>query len=158
MKQVLLSIFLTGALSGVLLAQTPAPAPKAAPTAPKAAPKAPAAAANLLSPATLNRTAPATYRVKLTTTKGDVIIDVTRDWAPRGADRFYNLVRSGYFTDVSFFRVVPDFMAPTTNKLGIEPERPAKRLCCRYPRGGGTPEFSIVLSVRASTTRSPAAS
>lgn len=105
MKPVLLSIFLTG----VLLAQTAPPAaPKAAP---KVAPKAPAAAANLLSPATLNRTAPATYRVKLTTTKGDVIIDVTRDWAPRGADRFYNLVRAGYLTDASFFRVVPNFMA-----------------------------------------------
>lgn len=111
MKQVLLSIFLTGALSGIVLAQAPATAPKAAPTAPKAAPKAPAAAANLLSPATLNRTAPATYRVKLATTKGDVIIDVTRDWAPRGADRFYNLVRAGYFTDATFFRVVADFMA-----------------------------------------------
>ena len=36
---------------------------------------------------------------------------MTRDWAPRGADRFYNLVRAGYFTDASFFRVVPNFMA-----------------------------------------------
>jgi peptidyl-prolyl cis-trans isomerase A (cyclophilin A) len=115
MKPVLLTIALTGALSGVLLSQTKSDAPKVAPKAPSAAAtKAPApaaAAANLLTPATLNRTAPATFRVKLTTTKGDVVIDVTRDWAPRGADRFYNLVRAGYFTDASFFRVVPNFMA-----------------------------------------------
>jgi peptidyl-prolyl cis-trans isomerase A (cyclophilin A) len=47
----------------------------------------------------------------LTTTKGDVVIEITRAWAPRGADRFYNLVRAGYFTDAPFFRVVPNFMA-----------------------------------------------
>ena len=111
MKPVLLTIFLTGALSSVLLAQTKSDAPKAAPKAAAKAPAPAASAANLLTPATLNRTAPATYRAKLTTTKGDVVIEVTRDWAPRGADRFYNLVRSGYFTDASFFRVVPNFMA-----------------------------------------------
>jgi len=74
-----------------------------------AAPAAPAA--DLLHPATLNRTAPAIYRVKLTTTKGDVLIEVTRAWAPRGADRFYNLVRAGYFNDCAFYRVIPKFMA-----------------------------------------------
>jgi peptidyl-prolyl cis-trans isomerase A (cyclophilin A) len=55
--------------------------------------------------------APAIYRVKLTTTKGDIVIEVTRAWAPRGADRLYNLVRAGFFTDVAFFRVIPGFMA-----------------------------------------------
>ena len=43
--------------------------------------------------------------------KGDVIIEVTRAWAPRGADRFYNLVRAGFFTDAAFFRVISGFMA-----------------------------------------------
>jgi peptidyl-prolyl cis-trans isomerase A (cyclophilin A) len=58
-----------------------------------------------------DETAPATYAVKLVTTKGDIVIDVTRAWAPKGADRFYTLVRSGYFTKVAFFRVIKGFMA-----------------------------------------------
>ena len=55
--------------------------------------------------------APERYAVRFDTTKGPVIIDVTRAWAPLGADRFYTLVRDGYFTDVAFFRVVSGFMA-----------------------------------------------
>lgn len=57
--------------------------------------------------------APEHYTVRLTTTKGDIDIDVTRAWAPHGADRFYTLVREGYFTDVAFFRVIEGFMAQT---------------------------------------------
>lgn len=75
----------------------------------KATSKAPAR--NLLNPSTLNRVAPAVFRAKLTTTKGDIVIQVTRAWAPHGADRFYNLVRGGFFTDASFFRVIAGFMA-----------------------------------------------
>jgi peptidyl-prolyl cis-trans isomerase A (cyclophilin A) len=55
--------------------------------------------------------APATFRVKMNTTKGAVVIEINRAWAPRGADRFYALVKSGFFTDAPFFRVVPNFMA-----------------------------------------------
>jgi peptidyl-prolyl cis-trans isomerase A (cyclophilin A) len=55
--------------------------------------------------------APDQYTVKLKTTKGDILVDVTRAWAPKGADRFYELVESGYFSDVAFFRVVDGFMA-----------------------------------------------
>ncbi len=62
-------------------------------------------------PKTATLTAPATYKVKLHTTKGDVVIEVTRAWAPKGADRFYNLVKAGYYTDISFFRVISGFMA-----------------------------------------------
>jgi len=69
-----------------------------------------ASAPDLLNPATLNQTAPAMFRAKLTTTKGDVIIEVTRDWAPRGADRFYNLVQAGFYTDCSFYRTIAGFM------------------------------------------------
>ncbi len=65
---------------------------------------------SLLNPASLNQKAPDSYKVKLTTTKGDFTIEVTRAWAPIGADRFYNLVKNGFFTDVEFFRVVPDFV------------------------------------------------
>lgn len=57
-----------------------------------------------------HKRAPARYAVKLDTTKGDIIIDVQRDWAPEGADRFYDLVKSGYYTDVAFFRVISGFM------------------------------------------------
>jgi peptidyl-prolyl cis-trans isomerase A (cyclophilin A) len=55
-------------------------------------------------------TAPAIYKVKLATTKGDFVVEVHRDWAPLGADRFYNLVKLGFFTDVAFFRVIKGFM------------------------------------------------
>ncbi len=55
--------------------------------------------------------APDTYQVKFETTKGDVVVEVNREWSPNGADRFYNLVRHGYFTDIAFFRVVEGFMA-----------------------------------------------
>lgn len=67
----------------------------------------------LLDPSALTEQAPATYTVKMNTTAGEVLIDVTRDWAPIGADRFYNLVKAGYYTDVAFFRVIDNFMAQT---------------------------------------------
>jgi peptidyl-prolyl cis-trans isomerase A (cyclophilin A) len=72
----------------------------------------PAAAANpkLTNPAALNEKAPETYRAKFATTKGDFVIEVTRSWAPNGADRFYNLVKNGYYDGCSFFRVVYGFM------------------------------------------------
>ncbi|OLC43640.1 MAG: hypothetical protein AUH43_20300 [Acidobacteria bacterium 13_1_40CM_65_14] len=50
--------------------------------------------------------APAEFRVRLDTTKGSIVIEVRREWAPHGADRFYELVTSGYFDDNRFFRVV----------------------------------------------------
>jgi peptidyl-prolyl cis-trans isomerase A (cyclophilin A) len=72
-----------------------------------ALPDAPAA---LLDPDAATTEAPASYKVELTTTKGRVVIDVHRDWAPLGADRFYNLVKLGFYDDVAFFRVVSGFM------------------------------------------------
>jgi cyclophilin family peptidyl-prolyl cis-trans isomerase len=54
----------------------------------------------------LARDAPATFRVRIDTTKGPILIEAHREWAPNGADRFFNLVRSGYFDDSRFFRVV----------------------------------------------------
>jgi peptidyl-prolyl cis-trans isomerase A (cyclophilin A) len=50
--------------------------------------------------------APSTFRVRLDTTKGPIVIEVRRDWAPHGADRFHELVTSGYYDDTRFFRVV----------------------------------------------------
>jgi len=64
----------------------------------------------LLNPATLNAKAPDVYDVKFETTKGDFVVQVTRAWAPLGADRFYNLVQHGFFTDAAFFRIVPGFI------------------------------------------------
>lgn len=54
--------------------------------------------------------APDTYKVKLDTSKGPFVIEVHRSWAPLGADHFYSLVKSGFYNDVRFFRVVPNFM------------------------------------------------
>lgn len=67
----------------------------------------------VLNPSAANETAPARYTVHMDTTKGPIIIDVTRAWAPQGADRFYNLVKIGFYTDVAFFRVLDGFMAQT---------------------------------------------
>lgn len=64
----------------------------------------------LLHPALLTAKAPADFKVHFTTTAGDFVVEVHRDWAPLGADRFYNLVRHGFFTNASFFRVVPGFV------------------------------------------------
>jgi peptidyl-prolyl cis-trans isomerase A (cyclophilin A) len=55
-------------------------------------------------------TAPAEYKVKLETTKGDVIIQVHRDWAPLGADHFYQLVTKGYYDNNAFFRVLKGYI------------------------------------------------
>jgi peptidyl-prolyl cis-trans isomerase A (cyclophilin A) len=64
----------------------------------------------LLDPSSLNQKAPDTYKAKFTTTKGDFVVEVTRAWAPLGADRFYNLVKNGFYNDCELFRVVPGFV------------------------------------------------
>jgi cyclophilin family peptidyl-prolyl cis-trans isomerase len=56
--------------------------------------------------ATPTAAAPREYKVRIETTKGAIVIEVHRDWAPNGADRFYELVTSGYYDDNRFFRVV----------------------------------------------------
>ena len=97
----------------------PSPAEPAAPAAaePTADPPSGNAAApsheGLLKPALANETAPERYTVLLATTKGDLHVDVRRSWAPLAADRFYNLVKLGFFDDVAFFRVVEGFIAQT---------------------------------------------
>lgn len=66
--------------------------------------------AALLHPESLHEKAPDVYEVNFATTKGDFVVRVTRAWAPLGADRFYNLVKHGFFTNAAFFRVVPGFV------------------------------------------------
>jgi len=117
-------------LSASLLLHAQTPAPKSAP-APSTAAKPGAAHTtaagprpSLLNPASLTRKAPAVFKARFTTSAGDFVVEVHRDWAPLGADRFYNLVRYGYFTNAAFFRVVPGFVVqfglsadPALNKV-----------------------------------------
>jgi len=67
--------------------------------------------AKLRTPAQLNERAPDAYKAKLDTSKGVIVIEVHREWAPLGADRFYNLVKNGFYDEVRFFRVLDNFMA-----------------------------------------------
>jgi len=68
------------------------------------------AQASLKDPASLKETAPATFRVNFDTSAGAFVVEVRRALAPNGADRFYNLVKNGYYDNVRFFRVIPNFM------------------------------------------------
>lgn len=70
-----------------------------------------AAKPDLLDPSSLKATAPDVFKVRFETSKGPFVVEVQREWAPRGADRFYNLVSAGFYDDVRFFRVVSGFMA-----------------------------------------------
>jgi peptidyl-prolyl cis-trans isomerase A (cyclophilin A) len=70
----------------------------------------PAVSQTLMNPAALNEQAPATYKVKFDTSKGAFVVEVHRDWAPNGADRFYNLVKNGFYDNTRFFRVIAGFM------------------------------------------------
>jgi peptidyl-prolyl cis-trans isomerase A (cyclophilin A) len=71
----------------------------------------------LTNPAALTAKAPATYTAVFDTTAGRFVVAVTRAWAPRGADRFYNLVKHGFFNGAAFFRVVPGFVV----QFGLSP-------------------------------------
>jgi peptidyl-prolyl cis-trans isomerase A (cyclophilin A) len=55
--------------------------------------------------------APALYEVVFETSRGEFVVEVDREWAPRGADRFFNLVRFGFYDGAAFFRVLPGFIA-----------------------------------------------
>ena len=97
------SLIVSTLVCSYLMAQ---PAPKSG----SASKKAPASSGSLLNPASLHAVAPADFKAEFVTAKGNFVVEVHKDWAPLGADRFYNLVRGGYFTNAAFFRVVPNFM------------------------------------------------
>src|SRR5262245_39387820 len=65
----------------------------------------------LLNPSLADEKAPEKFKARFVTTQGDFVIAVTREWAPQAADRFYNLIEIGYFTEIAFFRVINGFMA-----------------------------------------------
>ena len=91
----------------------PAPAKDAAPAkeaTPAKEAKPAAAAGDFADPSKLKEKAPESFKVKFDTTKGEITIQVQRSLSPNGVDRFYNLVKSGYFKDIAFFRVIPGFM------------------------------------------------
>lgn len=81
--------------------------------------------------------APAKYHARFETTKGNFVVEVVRDWAPRGADRFYELVTSGYYDGSRFYRVRPKFIVqwgigpdPKKNELWTQlrmPDDPVKQ-------------------------------
>jgi peptidyl-prolyl cis-trans isomerase A (cyclophilin A) len=75
-----------------------------------AAPAAAQTKPSLMNPASLTEKAPDTYKAKFDTSAGEFVVTVTRAWAPLAADRFYNLVKNGYYDGNRFFRVVPNFM------------------------------------------------
>jgi len=94
-------------------AQTPAKTPPKTGTstaAKKPAATAAASRAALMNPAKLNAVAPPVYKAAFDTSVGSFVIEVHREWAPKGADRFYNLVKNGFFDNARFFRVMPGFM------------------------------------------------
>jgi len=65
---------------------------------------------SLLHPASLHAKAPAVFRARFATSKGTFVVTVHRKWAPRGADRFYNLVHAGFYDGQRLFRVIPGFV------------------------------------------------
>jgi peptidyl-prolyl cis-trans isomerase A (cyclophilin A) len=66
--------------------------------------------ASLKNPVSLKEQAPPVYKARFDTTAGSFVVEVHRDWAPAGADRFYNHVKNGYYDNCRFFRVVSNFM------------------------------------------------
>ncbi len=133
MRVLMLSLGLVLAGCGGEEAAAPEPPPKAEPApkevepakpAPKPAPAKPeilqvpeGANPALTDPSKATETAPSEYKVKFETNEGAFVVHVHREWAPLGADRFYNLVKMGFFDDVVFFRAVQNFMV----QFGLSP-------------------------------------
>ena len=94
----------------------------------------------LLNPSLQKQPAPATYKVRFRTSAGEFIVQINRQWAPHGADRFHHLVRNGYYSGNRFFRAIAGFMVqwgmhgnPTVTRawrdatLPIDPVRQSNR-------------------------------
>ncbi|MDC0742723.1 peptidylprolyl isomerase [Polyangium mundeleinium] len=106
--------------SATAAASAASAAPSAAPATSATAPTAGGRDGNdpLFHPEKAIEKAPDVFKVKFSTTKGDFVVQVTRAWAPNGADRFYNLVKLGFYDGVRFHRAIDDFMV----QFGIHPE------------------------------------
>jgi cyclophilin family peptidyl-prolyl cis-trans isomerase len=90
--------------------KAPGPAATATPAPASSGPLASAVHPDLLDPSKASAKAPDVYKAKFTTSKGDFVVEVHRAWAPNGADRFYNLVKMGFYDDTRFFRAIDGFM------------------------------------------------
>lgn len=112
-----------------------------------------AQAPSLKTPASLKEQAPATYKARFDTSAGVFVIQVTRDWAPLGADRFYNLVKNGFYDDTRFFRAIEGFMVqfdihgdPTVSaawrnaRIGVDPVKQGNKPMRITYAMGGTPD------------------
>jgi peptidyl-prolyl cis-trans isomerase A (cyclophilin A) len=101
-------MFFTILAASAAAAQTlPKTTPKKAGTT---APKKMVTRPSLYNPSSLTDKAPEQFQARFTTTKGDFVLELTRAMAPIGVDRFYNLVKYGFFNGAGFFRVVPGFV------------------------------------------------
>ena len=130
---------LVAALTGVVNISSQAPAPKAA----------------LTDVAAFNETSPDVYRVLFVTSVGSFAVRVTRAWSPYAADRFYNLVKNGFYDDCRFFRVVPKFMAqfgihgdPAVSAAWRDATLPAERARVSNTRGRVTFAQGVMASSR----------
>jgi peptidyl-prolyl cis-trans isomerase A (cyclophilin A) len=108
---------------------------------------------SLKNPASLNEKAPATYKARFDTSAGVFVVEVTRDWAPLGADRFYNLVKNGFYDDARFFRAISGFMVqfgihadPAVSsvwrnaRIGVDPVKESNKPMYITYAMGGTPD------------------
>ncbi len=98
-------------------------------------------------PAAKYEQAPDVYNVKLDTSKGDVVLQIHRAWAPLGADRFYNLVKGGFYDGDRFFRMLPNFIVqfgingdPATNRTWESTQFPDDPV--KHPNTRGTITFA----------------
>ena len=80
--------------------------------------------------AAVNQEAPAEFKAEFTTTKGTFVLQMHREWAPIGADRFYSLVKNGFFDGQLFFRVVPNFVV----QFGIPGEPTIAKVWATHPK------------------------
>jgi peptidyl-prolyl cis-trans isomerase A (cyclophilin A) len=126
MKTISVAFLFLATIAVPLCAQSPGSSQTATPknaatTTPGAktttAPISPGYSRALLHPALLKAKAPEVFKAHFTTTKGDFVVEVHREWSPLGADRFYNLVKNGFFNRAHFFRVVPGFVV----QFGLSP-------------------------------------
>jgi peptidyl-prolyl cis-trans isomerase A (cyclophilin A) len=72
----------------------------------------------LKDPVLVTRRSPEVWKARFETTQGVFVVQVVRPWAPLGADRFYSLVRGGFYDGCRFFRVLPGFVV----QWGINPD------------------------------------
>ena len=105
--------------------------------------------------AAFNETAPDIYRALFVTSAGSFAVRVTRAWSPHAADRFYNLVKNGFYDECRFFRVVPKFMAqfgihgdPAVSAAWKDAMLPAERARVSNTRGRLTFAQGVLASSR----------